>query len=205
MILDIILMLLFICIILYGYKKGAIGIIAKLVSVILSLVLAYLLADVVGEYISKTSFGINLQTSLTNTITDKLNTSNYSEVVLKIQETIGNSMENEITLKIVRYIFTGVGFAAVFVIARIVLWIAQKILESIFELPVLKTFNKFGGVIASAILFIIELSIILAVIRAVSPLTFMNKVVSTIDSSLITKTIYHNNVITNLIITKLII
>lgn len=204
MILDIILIAIFICIILYGYKKGAVGIIAKLITVILSFVLAYLFAGTIGEYISKTDFGINLQTSITNTITNKFNSPSDSEVILKIQETIGNSTENEITLKIVRYIFTSIGFAAVFVISRIVLWIAQKVLESIFELPVLKTFNKLVGIIAAILLFVIELSIILAIIRAISAFTFMNTAVKVIDSSVITKAVYDHNIITNLILTKLI-
>ncbi len=204
MILDIILIVLFICIVLYGYKKGAIGIIAKLVTVVLSFVLAYLLAEIVGEYISKTGFGISLQTSITNAVTEELNTSSRSESVLKLQDTMENSVKNEMTLKVARYVFMGIGFAVVFVISRIILWIAQKILESVFELPVLKTFNKLGGIIASALLFIIEVSIILAIIKAISTLAFMNNIVNIINSSVIAKAIYDHNTITNLILTKLI-
>lgn len=203
MILDIVLMVLFIGIIFYGYKKGAIGIVAKLITVILSFVLAYLFAETVGEYISKTSFGVNLQTAITNTVIDKLNASTDSEVVLKIQETMGHSTQNEMILKIVNYIFTGVGFVTVFVASRIVLWIGQKMLESIFELPVLKTFNKMGGVIAAAVLFIIEISIILAIIKTIATLTFMSGVVNIINSSVITKAIYDHNIIANLIVTNL--
>lgn len=204
MILDVILILLFICIMLYGYKKGAIGIIAKLVTVILSFVLAYFFAETLGEYISRTDFGMNIQTSIINTITDKLNEQSDYGTNLKLQETIGNATGNELVLKIVSYIFTGIGFAVIFIVSRIVLWIGQKILESIFELPVLKTFNKLGGVIAAALLFIIELSIILAIIKAISTLAFINAVVNVIHSSIITKTIYDHNIITSLILTKLI-
>lgn len=202
--LDIVLIVLFVCIMLYGYKKGAIGIIAKLVTVILSFALAYLFAETVGEYISETSFGINIQTSITSAITDKIDTSSDSKAVLMIQEIIGNSAENEISIKIARYIFMGIGFAVVFVISRIVLWIVQKILESIFELPVLKSFNKLGGIIASALLFILELSIVLAIIEAISALAFMNTIVNAIESSVVTKAIYDHNIIANLILTKLI-
>ena len=204
MILDIIVIVLFIGVMFYGFKKGAIGIVAKLVTVILSFVLAYLFAETVGGYISNTSFGVNLQTTITNAITKKLNSPMDSEIILKIQDTIGNSMQNELVLKIVKHIFTGVGFAAVFIASRIVLWIGQKILESIFELPVLKTFNKTGGVIASAVLFIIELSIILAIIKTIATLAFMNGVINIIHDSVITRTIYDHNIVTTLILTKLI-
>jgi len=204
MILDIILIILFICIILYGYKKGAVGIIAKLVTVILSFAIAYLLAETVGEYISKTSLGIKIQTSITTTISDRLNAQSDSGIIIKIQEMLKSSSESELTSKTVEYIFVGIGFMSVFIVSRLVLWIAQKILESIFELPVLKTLNKLGGIIASVLLFIIELSIMLTIIKAISTLSFMNAVVNIIDKSVICKAIYNHNIVTDLIVTKFI-
>ena len=201
--LDIILIVVFIGVMVYGYKKGAISIIAKLVTAILAFVLAYFLAETVGDYISKTSFGIYIQTSITNTIENKLSDSENSNIIIKIQEIVGNSSENELSLKIVRYIFIGLGFMAVFIASRVILWIGQKLLESVFELPVLKTFNKFGGVVASLLLFVIELSIILAIIKAISTLHFMNVVVNIIDTSVITKFLYEHNIVTSLILTKL--
>ncbi len=204
MILDIILIVLFIFMMLYGYKKGCIGIVAKLVSLVLAFVLAYLLAGTVGGYIANTSWGMNITTSIENNVLGKLNSLEENTVISMIQEQL--SLENEIDIvgKITEYVFTGIGFVAVFIIARIVLWIAQKILESIFELPVLKAFNKLGGVITSAILFIIEISIILAVIKSISSLAFMNSAINTIQTSVITKALYDHNIFTNLIMNKII-
>ncbi len=204
MILDVVLIVMLVGMMLYGYKKGAVGIVANLVSVIISFILAYFLAEIVGEFISKTSFGLDFQSKITNTITNRLNRPSDSSLVLKIQETIGDAKENEIALKLGDYIFVGMGFVIVYNISRIVLWIGKKILESVFELPVLKMFNKLGGVIAATLLFIIELSIILAIIKAISSISFMNVVTNVIDSSVITKGIYDHNIITSLIFTKFI-
>ena len=80
----------------------------------------------------------------------------------------------------------------------------QKILESIFELPALKEFNKLGGIITAAVLFIIEISIILAAIQSISSLSFMAKVVNTIQTSVITRILYEHNIFTNIILSKII-
>ena len=100
--------------------------------------------------------------------------------------------------------FIGIGFISVFVVSRIVIFIVQKILESIFELPVLKTFNKLGGVIASALLFLIEVSIILAIVKSISSLNFMSGTINFIQSSVITKVLYDHNIFTNIILSKII-
>lgn len=204
MILDVILVVLFLIIILYGYKKGAIAIIARIITVILSFVLAYLLAGLVGEYIAQTSLGASINTSITNGILTKLEGLSESEMILKAQEIWGVGIENQISAKISSYVFTSIGFAVVFVISRIALWVGQKILESIFELPVLKTFNKIGGMIASALLFLIELSIVLTIIKSMSALAFMNSVVKFIESSVITEAIYNHNIVADWVLIKFI-
>lgn len=203
MILDIILIILFVLMMLYGYKKGCIGIVAKLVSLIVAFMLAYLLAQTVGGYIAGTSLGENIQNTIESKVVGELDSSEEFTVISMIQDKLGLANEQAIAGKIISYVFTGFGFITVFILARIVLWIAQKILEGIFELPVLKAFNKLGGVITAAILFIIEISIILAVIKSISTLTFMTGVVNTIYSSVITKAIYDHNIFTNIILSKI--
>lgn len=204
MILDIVLIILFLLMILYGYKKGCIGIVAKLVSLIIAFVLAYFLAQTVGNYIANTDLGANIATRIESKVLDSLNGSSEKTVVSIVQEQLNLKSEETIIPKIVEYVFTGVGFIVIFVVSRIILWIAQKILESIFELPILKTFNKLGGVITAAILYIVEISILLAVINSISTLSFMEKIVGTIQSSVITKVLYDHNIFTNLILSKII-
>lgn len=203
MILDIILIILFVFMMLYGYMNGCIKIVAKLVSLVLALVLAYLLAGTMGEYISSTSFGESIQTSIERNVLNQLVESENSTIVLMLQEKLGLENEQTLVQKIIDYVFVGIGFVVVFIVARIVLWIAQKILESIFELPVLKAFNKLGGIITAAALFIIEVSVILAVIKSISAISFMNSVVNIIQSSVITKALYDHNIFTNLILSKI--
>lgn len=204
MILDIILIALFVFMMLYGYKKGCIGIVAKLVSLIIAFILAYFLAETIGGYIAETDFGGKIAESIESTVVVNLNNAQESSVISFLQDKLELADESSIMDKILNYVFTGIGFVCVFVVVRIVLWIAQKILENIFELPVLKTFNKLGGVIASTVLFLIEVSILLAVIKSISSLDFMQSIVKIVQSSVITKTLYDHNIITTLILSKIV-
>jgi len=203
MVLDIILIILLLFMILYGYFKGFIAIVAKLVSLVLAFVLAYILASTVGDYISDTNWGISVKTSIEENILEQLGSTEKTAVISMIQNKLTIENENSIIDKIINYVFTGIGFVTVFLVARIVLWIAQKILENIFELPVLKTFNKLGGVGMAVILYIIEISIILAVIKSVSSISFMSGAVNIIQASVITKALYDHNIFTSLILSKI--
>ena len=230
MVLDIILVVLFLLMIVYGYKKGCIGIVANLVSLIIAFVLAYLLAGTVGDYMANTSWGIEIKNGINNkfsnqeevlpdnvldgedvkneedkTTNDIVNKENITdEVVTIIQDSVIENTKDSIANKISEYAFTGLGFVIVFFGARIILWLAKKILEGIFELPILKTFNKLGGVVTAILLFVIEVSIILAVIKSISTMTFMTGTVNTIQSSIITKMLYDHNIFTSLILSKII-
>lgn len=204
MVLDVILIVLLLIMAIYGYVKGFIKIIAKLVSVIVAFVLAYLLANMVGDFIQTTSFGNSIKTSIESNILYKFDTIEQNMIVEMLNDNLIANEQSQIANKIIRYVFTGMGFIVTFVLIRIVLWIVQKILEGIFELPVLKTFNKLGGVIVSVVVFVIEISIILAIINSLSSIEFMNGAVNLIRSSIITKAIYENNVFTSIIFSKII-
>ncbi len=204
MILDVIVIVLFVLMMIYGYKKGCISIVAKLISVIVALVLAYFLANTVGGYIETTEIGIKITTSIEKVVADEFSKSQESTIIAALQDKLNITNEKDIIQKIIDYVFIGIGFIAVFVISRLVLWIAEKILESIFELPILKTFNKLGGVITSAVLFLVEISILLAIIKSLSAIAFIGGVVNVIESSVITKTLYDHNIFTSLILSKII-
>lgn len=203
MVLDIVLVVIFILMLLYGCKKGFIGIVAKLVSAILAFVLAYILANTVGQYVSSTDIGVKMQTNISNFVMQGLQSNEQASELQILQNNLNITNEQNISEKVGEYVFTGVGFVLVFIVARIVLWIGQKILESIFELPVLKTFNRLGGIIASGVLFILEVSIILSVIECLSTLAFMGKAVGLIESSVITRAIYEHNIFTTIILSKI--
>lgn len=203
MILDIVISVLLIFMIIYGYNKGCINIVAKLVSVVLAFVLAYILAAQSGEYIAHTQFGAKIQTSIQNTIEMGLSEVGKEGIIAVVKEKFSLNDDKVLVDKIIDYVFIGIGFITIFVLARIVLWIGQKMLENIFELPVLRTFNKLGGAITATILYIIEINMVLAVINMLTTFAFMDGVVEVIQSSVITRFIYEHNICTKIILSKI--
>lgn len=200
MVLDIILIIWCILMIIYGYKKGCVGIIINLVSIVVAFILSYILCETVGGYIKSTEYGIKIQTSIENSIENRIVA--HDEIIISmLQEQLE---KQELINNISNYIFIGIGFVMVFFASRIILWIAGKILDSIFELPVLRSFNKFGGIIVAIVIFIIEIGIVLAAIKSVTMFDFMNKTLEYIQSSVITKALYDHNIFTELILRKII-
>ena len=204
MILDIIIILLLIFIMIYGYIKGCVNIIMKLLSLILSFIAAYYLGGLVGNFIKCTDFGQRIESSVESNILNGLATSEENSVVTMIKEAIGQGNVAEIGDALINYIFMVIGFVFVFIAVRIILWIVKMILENIFELPVLKSFNKVGGVIVATILFVFEISIILAIMKSISTLTFMTKAIDVIESSIIIKVVYEHNIVTSLVLGRII-
>lgn len=230
MILDLIILLLFLITAFIGYKKGAIKQIARLVSLIVAFVLAYTLASSVGDYLKdNTKFGEYINTKVNETIImyvdsndenyeiedmesehtvkeDTEETLDKTSIIVKIKDVLNIHENNEELLveKVSKYIYTALGFVIVFIGVRIVLGILTLIIDKIFELPVLKSFNKLGGVIIAVLLLFIEISIILSVIQSMSSLEFMKGAVSTINSSMALKSMYNNNIVANIILSKII-
>lgn len=210
MLLDIILIIFLASLIGYGYKKGAVDVVAHLASIIIAFILAYFLARTVGDYIAEsTIMGKNARASVENNITELMaNDKSVGEngIIGRLVEITRIDLSNSRTIiaaKLTDYIFIGIGFGAVYFITRIILWIAAMMLDGIFELPVLKTFNKLGGVIAGIVMFLIETGIIFAVIYFASSFDFMKGIIRLIDSSVIASTIYNHNIITDLLLSKI--
>ena len=208
--LDIILIFLLLINIIFGYKKGCIKVLSRLISVIVAFIMAYMFANTVGNYVwNNTIIGEKIEISV-NSIVEKYNSydSNVEETESNsITEFIQNSVSNgktELVMKINNYLSVAIGFVITFFLVRIVLFIVVLILEGVFELPILKTFNKLGGAIISIVIFVIEISIILAIINFASGFEFMNPVVTFIQNSVITSKLYEHNIVTNIILNKII-
>lgn len=210
--LDIIIIVLVIGAVILGNKKGFIKIASGLVTFLIAFVIAYIFANNVADYIRyDTGVGSKIEQSISTSISSmldkedkesKMETSKHNEMFVdKINEIVESNKDNT-SVVIINYAFTGIGFVATFVVVKLVLIIATIMLEGIFNLPVLKSFNKLGGIIASVILLLLKIWIVLAIIHFVSPMEIMQGIVKTIDSSVITSILYDHNILVTLISTK---
>lgn len=225
MIIDVILVALFLVAAIWGAHKGGVKIIASLVSFVLAFVLAYTFASAVGDYVKETSFGAVIEQAIETRILNKVDEetqtdvteeseiteSNNTDAIGKIEEMLGNKVDeivsdNKEALadKIIGAVFYGIGFLSTFIAVKLVLFIVFVVIELIFKLPVLNTFNKLIGCVLEVVLMLLKVWLVLGLISFIAPLDFMQSVIELINQSVIAKVLYEHNIIVNLIIGKII-
>ena len=204
----IIIAIMALCIFL-GYKRGLIGVAFKIVSFLIALVVTVIL------YIPVSNFVINntqIDDSIKNAIVEK-----FAE-----EKIVENKEESAMPNMIVEYIDSyttdvkNVGIEVVaqnisvilvklmvglvlFLVVRIALIFVKAIISVVEKIPVLKQFNKAGGIIYGILEGLIIIYIILTIISVISPMISNTGILAAINSSFIGRFMYNHNVLLELI------
>lgn len=204
----IILAILIICIII-GYVRGLTGSLIKILSFVLSLIIAFILfVPISNLIIDKTRIDDNLEQSIKEMIIgneenkeEKMPEAITDYIGQKVEnaaddakESIANSTARDVAITIVK---AGT-WIALFIIARILLIFLRFITSLIAKLPVIKQFDKLGGIIYGILEGLIIVYILLAIISFVAPM-LDNSIVDSIDKSFIGNMMYNNNILLKII------
>lgn len=212
----IILGILVLCIAL-GYHKGLTGSLLKIVSFVLALVIAFVLFKPVSSFIiDKTNWDENLEQGIRDTI---LNSEKQEETVSqeenqnmpsvmldyinKTVENAGNEAKEAVADATARQVAimiinSGVWFA-LFLVARIVLVFVKGLTKIITSLPIIKQFDKLGGIIYGLVEAFIVIYAILAVLSFISPVVSGTGILDAVQKSFIGSVMYNNNLLLKLI------
>ena len=208
-IVDIAILAIIVLCIIIGYVRGLTGSLIKIVSFVLSLIIAFVLFIPVSNLIiNNTEIDQNLQSSIRNMIIqDEQNEDeNMPEAITdyigqKIdqaaddaKEAIVDSTARDVALTIVK---AGT-WIALFIIARILLIFLRFITSLIAKLPVIKQFDKLGGIIYGLIEGLIIVYFLLALISFISPM-LNGTLANAIDESFVGSMMYNNNLLLNII------
>lgn len=205
----VIVAIMAICIII-GYVRGLTGSLIKILSFVLSIIIASILFIPVSNLIiDNTEIDENIETSIRNMIIDQ-ETENEEEnmpdtitnyIGQKIEqasddakETIVDSTARDVTLTIVK---AGT-WILLFIIARILLIFLRFITSLIAKLPVIKQFDKLGGIIYGILEGLIIIYLVLAIISFISPM-ISSDFTNAIDESFIGSMMYNNNLLLKII------
>lgn len=204
----VILAILLICIIM-GYVRGLTGALIKIVSFVLSIIIAFVLFIPVSNLIiDKTNIDENLEQSIRQMIIgneqkdkESMPTAITDYIGKQVEnaadgakEMVANSTANEVAITIVK---AGT-WIVLFIIARILLIFLRFITSLIARLPVIKQFDKLGGIIYGILEGLVIVYVLLAIISFVSPM--MNgTVANAIESSYIGSMMYNNNLLLKII------
>ena len=218
MILDIILILIVLLGTFIGYKKGFIKVVIKLGTLILAIILAFILQNSVAEFIGqKVGLKNNISLAIEERLVDFTNSEDGKKkeidipILKKTINDINKAADEEKqqvisrwTTKIADFVVKGISFIFIFLVVTVTMGIIGLILNTVAELPVLKTLNGVLGASTEFILILFRILILLAIISFLSPLELLTTVTDYINDSCITKWLYENNIIVSIIGRKLL-
>ena len=208
-IIDLVIIgIILICLII-GYIRGLAGSLIKIISFVLSLVIAFVLfVPISNLIIDNTNIDENLEHSIREMIiqdneSEEQNMpSEITEYIGKqvdqaadsAKETIVDSTARDVSLTIVK---AGTWFA-LFIVARILLILLRFVTSLIAKLPVIKQFDKLGGIIYGLLEGLIIVYILLAIISFISPM-LDGTLVNDINESYIGSMMYNSNLLLKII------
>ncbi len=199
-IVDIVVILILLGCIFFGYKRGLTGVIVRLLSIILSLVISLILFKPVSALIiNHTDIYNNLTTSIENSLNskeenDEENSSEPNVILDSINEKLEETKENAnnvIAKSIAEVIINLIVIIVLFIIVNIIMFFLKFIFGAIAELPIIKQIDKLGGFIYGVIEGLLIIYIILAILSFVN----VEELQLAIKTSYLTSILYNNNLI----------
>lgn len=206
---DLIVIAVFAICIFLGYKRGLVQLVLRLCSFVLALVISLVLFKPISNFvINNTEFDENIKNYIieisssetnTNNVTNTEN-SNSPEIFVKyinssIEKATAEAKDNAIEYVadyVSKNIVSIIVLLILFIILRIVLIFIKIISDAITELPIIKQFNKSGGLIYG----LIEALLIIYIAFAIIALLIKNPTLEqSINSTYIASMLYNNNLI----------
>ena len=202
----------------WGYRRGLVAVLFKILLFIVSLLIVFLLYKPVSNSIIDNS---QLDEWLSGAIRDSLEgtilqdgtlmmptDTNVSTAVVDLINSFVTEALNESSADPVGYVSLNLAYfmirvgtmLALLIISRFFLLFIRFAAELIGNLPIIKMFNKSGGLIYGILKGFITIYVILAVFSVVSPFIEGWGITSAIQDSTWGSKMYNNNIILNLII-----
>lgn len=192
------------------YKKGlvklAVGLIAVLAAIILSIVLYKPISNAI---IKNTDIDEKIENIIIENFSAETNENEevrYVGIIDYLEKYVDdavNKTQNEIVYETagtmaVRFINIAV-ILIIFLVTRIILLLLTFISDMITSLPILKQFNEIGGILYGVVKALLIIYVILAIIFFVVYITGNTTISEAISGSYITKFFYEHNLILKII------
>ena len=192
---DIIIVAILALTIYLGYKKGLVEVAVKICAFVIAIVATVILykpfANIV---INVTGIDETIENSIIESANKAINNNNENGVAKEIRNSATGEIIPEAARKIAVNIVTGGCAIILFLAVRIGLIFVTALANAIAKLPILKQFNKAGGIIYGALKGIIIVYAILLLINAYAQFKPQNIMSENIEKSYIGKIMYQNNI-----------
>lgn len=210
-IVDLIIVGILVLCVFLGYKRGLTGSLLKIVTFLLALIIAFILFKPVSNFIiNNTKLDENLESSIKSMFLEVEENDTSSNMPTAMTDYINKVIEDaaddaktavvETAARDVAISIINLGVViVVYIIARIILIFVKGIASLITKLPVIKQFDKLGGIIFGLLKALIIIYVILAIISFVSPVITDSGVIDAINQSFIGKGMYNNNILLEIV------
>lgn len=208
-ILDIVIISILALSIFFGYKKGLINVVFNLCAFLVALVVTFILFKPVSNFvINNTEFDDNIKkVVLEKGITEKQNVTDEDKTVNKYVEKYTYNAVTDVKNNAVESVADSIAMSAVyivvclaiFIVVRVFLILTKSLFGAIAELPVIKQFNKVGGIAYGVLMGVIIVFVLLAIMFFIASINGASGINNLIESSFITKYLYANNFILNIL------
>jgi uncharacterized membrane protein required for colicin V production len=197
----------------WGYRRGLVNVIFQILAFIISILIMFVLYKPVANMImTNTSLDERLSAAIEanlsgTTLSDgnliKAEQSNISKSVVELinsfvtealQKAEANVMGYVSTQLAKTMIYTGT-MLLLFIVSRFLLVFVRVFAELIANLPIIKLFNKSGGLIYGVIKSFVIIYAILAILSVISPLVNQLGIIAAIQDSKLGSAMYNNNFI----------
>ncbi|MCI8621271.1 MAG: CvpA family protein [Clostridia bacterium] len=215
MITDLILILIISVCTFLGYKRGLIKLAVRILGFFTALIIALVLYTPISNYIINNT---DIVPNLKETIEEKIYTKKdddskesnnnenigiiesaekyFQDYTESVKENASSAVSEQIAIAIVR-VSVWIG---IFLGTKLLMLIVNLFADAIASIPVIKQFNKVGGVLYGFLEGMLILYVGLAIFSMVQPMIGENSLHIAIQNSFICKLMYENNIILRLIL-----
>ena len=209
-IIDLIIIGVILLFVIIGYVKGLTGSLIKIVSFALSLVVAFVLFVPVSNFvINNTQIDDNLEKTIRNIViseeagneTEKVPEAISDYINQRVDQAVDQAKQgvvNSIATDVTHTIIKAGTWIVLFLVARILLILLKFITAFITKLPVIKQFDKVGGIVYGLLEGLVITYLALAIISFVAPMTKGN-LSKNINDSYVGSYMYNNNLLLKII------
>lgn len=193
----------------FGYQKGLTKCVIKILSFIIAIVVAAILFKPISNIvIQKTQIDENIKQAVVNLVGDDVveegkvkEDSNLPKAMVNyinesIQEAATDIKHNvvEVVSENIAITTINVGVAVLlFILVRIGLIFVSALSKLITDLPIIKQFDKAGGILYGALKALVIVFVVFALISFISPMIEQTGIVVAINKSFIGSFFYNNN------------
>lgn len=195
MIVDIIIIALLALSIFLGYKKGlvslAVGLFAFIIAIVATVVLCKPISNLI---INNTKIDENITKSIVENVNGWMENGKDKETNNELVVSAKEGMLEQTASGLAVNIINGVVMLALFIIVRIALIFVTAIANMVAKLPILKQFNKLGGMLYGALRGILIVYLALMIVNVWSQFSPNNVVSKNVEGSYIGKAMTEYNI-----------